>query len=353
MRAPDSQLRIAFLDRDGTLISEPTDTRQIDSIEKVEVLPGVVQGIRRLQEEGYKLVVISNQDGRGTSSFPEEDFQKAHRRFLGLLRKEGIEFYRILVCPHLPEENCRCRKPRTGLVEDFLKEDDVDLDRSIMVGDREADMEFAKNLGVWGVRMETNGAFPRLASVSRITDETDVFVQCTLDGHGRFRIETGLEFFNHMLAQLAKHSLIDLRVEAKGDLAIDAHHTVEDIGLTLGQAFSKALGERRGISRYGFLLPMDDTLADVALDLGGRPYLVFNCEFKRERIGDFPTEMVEHFFRSLAVCLGANIHINLRYGRNEHHKIEAIFKGFGRALRMACECDHRLGGSLPSTKGVL
>ncbi len=353
MAGPESGLKIAFLDRDGTLISEPPETRQIDSIEKLEVLPGVVEGLRSLQEEGYKLVMLSNQDGRGTSSFPEEDFQKPHKRFLELLQKEGIEFYEILICPHLPEENCPCRKPRTGLVEGFLKQEHVDLDRSIMVGDREADMEFARNLGVWGVRMETNGAFPRLGSANRMTDETDVFVQCNLDGNGRFRIETSLRFLDHILEQLSKHALIDLRIRAKGDSDIDDHHIIEDIGLTLGQALSRAVGERRGISRYGFLLPMDDTLAEVALDLGGRPYLVFNCEFKREKIGDFPTEMVEHFFRSLAGCLKANIHINLRYSRNEHHKIEAIFKGFGRALRMACERDHRLKDSLPSTKGVL
>lgn len=353
MKASETPLRIAFLDRDGTLIFEPFDTKQIDLVEKLKILPGVVEGLKRLQEEGYRLVMISNQDGRGTSSFPEEDFQRPQKRFLEALRKEGIEFYRILICPHLPEDNCACRKPRTGLVDEFMRQEEVDLDRSIMVGDREADMEFARNLGAWGVQMLTNGTFPRLASVNRRTEETDVFVQCNLDGKGNFQIETGLKFFNHMLEQLSKHSLIDLRVEAKGDIEAGEHHIVEDIALTLGQALSKALGSRRGISRYGFLLPMDDTLAEVALDLGGRPYLAFSCQFKREKVGDLPTEMIEHFFRSLCDTLRANIHVNVRYSKNEHHKIEAIFKALGRALRMACERDTRLEDSLPSTKGVL
>ncbi|NIQ38622.1 MAG: bifunctional histidinol-phosphatase/imidazoleglycerol-phosphate dehydratase HisB [Proteobacteria bacterium] len=353
MAGLSSELKIAFLDRDGTLIFEPPDTRQIDLVEKVRMLPGVVGGLKRLKEEGYWLVMISNQDGRGTSSFPEADFQRPQKRLLELLRKEGIEFYRILICPHFAEDDCDCRKPRTGLVQDFLRQQKVGLDRSIMIGDREADMEFARNLGVWGVRMQTNGSFPRLANVERKTEETDVFIQCNLDGTGDFQIETGLKFFNHMLEQLSKHSLIDLRIRAKAVSNVDEHHVVEDVGLTLGQSISRALGPRKGISRYGFLLPMDDTLAEVALDLGGRPYLVFSCEFKREKVGDLPTEMVEHFFRSLSESLRANIHVNVRYSRNEHHKIEAIFKAFGRALRIACEPDRRLEDSLPSTKGVI
>jgi imidazoleglycerol-phosphate dehydratase/histidinol-phosphatase len=353
MGSSPSDLKIAFIDRDGTLIFEPPDTRQIDLVEKVRILPGVVEGLKRLKEEGYRFVMISNQDGRGTSSFPEEDFQRAQKEFLDLLEEKGIEFYRILICPHFAEDNCTCRKPQTGLVEDFLKQEKVNLEQSIMIGDRDADMEFARNVGVWAVRMQTNGSFPRLASVDRKTEETDVFVQCNLDGRGVFQIETDIKFFNHMLEQLSKHSLIDLRVKAKGDSDIDEHHLIEDIGLTLGQTLSKALGSREGISRYGFLLPMDDTLAEVAFDLGGRPYLVFNCEFERERVGDLPTEMIEHFFRSFSDSLRANIHINVRYSRNEHHKVEAIFKACGRALRMACERDDRMVGSLPSTKGVL
>ncbi|NIS70458.1 MAG: bifunctional histidinol-phosphatase/imidazoleglycerol-phosphate dehydratase HisB [Proteobacteria bacterium] len=353
MAPSTSGLKVAFLDRDGTLIFEPPDTRQIDLIEKVKMLPGVVEGLRRLQEEGYRFVMISNQDGRGTASFPEADFQKPQKKFLELLKKEGIEFYRILICPHFADDNCDCRKPRTGLVQDFLKREKLDLDRSIMIGDRPADMEFAKNVGVWGVRMPTNGSFPRLATIERKTRETDVFVQCNLDGTGHYQIQTQLKFLNHMLEQFAKHAFIDLKIKAKGDSEIDEHHTVEDVGLTLGQAISRALGSRKGISRYGFLLPMDDTLAEVALDLGGRPYLAFNCEFRREKVGDLSTEMVEHFFRSLSDSLRGNIHINVRYSRNEHHKIEAIFKACGRALRMACERDPRLEDSLPSTKGVI
>jgi len=209
------------------------------------------------------------------------------------------------------------------------------------------------NNGLRGLQMRTAKRSPRLTSVQRTTNETDIFVECNLDGKGKYLIETGLRFFDHMLEQLSKHSLIDLRITAKGDLDVDEHHLVEDIGLALGQALSKALGPRTGISRYGFLLPMDDTLAEVAVDLGGRSYLVFNCDFKRDRVGDLPTEMVEHFFRSMSDALKANIHINVRYSRNEHHRIEAIFKAFGRALRMACEGDSRAKDSLPSTKGLL
>jgi imidazoleglycerol-phosphate dehydratase/histidinol-phosphatase len=349
---PDA-LKFVFLDRDGTLISEPPHTKQIDSLEKLEILPGVVEGLTRLKGEGYRFVMVSNQDGRGTASFPEEDFQGPQRTLLDQLRSAGIEFYRVLICPHLPQDGCACRKPQTGLLQDFLKQETVDLDRSIVVGDRDVDMDFARRLGIWGVQMETNGPFPRIASVSRSTNETDIFVQCNLDGRGNFQIDTGLKFFDHMLEQLSRHGLIDLRVWARAESDTDGHHLVEDVGLALGQALSNALGSRKGISRYGFLLPMDDSLAEVALDLSGRPYLVFNCRFKRENLGDLPTEMVEHFFRSLADSLRANIHVNIRYGRNEHHKIEAVFKACGRALRMACERDCRLADVLPSTKGVL
>lgn len=345
--------KIAFLDRDGTLIFEPPDTKQIDSIEKLEILPNVIDGLKNLLKEGYELVMISNQDGLGTSAFPKKAFEKPQKTFIKQLKKEGIEFYKILVCPHLAKEQCSCRKPKTGLTKDFLKNEKIDYSQSFVLGDRETDMELGKNLGIRCFQMETNTSFPRLAFTKRITKETDILIQCNLDGKGLYQIDTGLNFFNHMLEQLAKHSLIDLVIDAKGDLEIDEHHTVEDTAIVLGSVLSKALVSRKGICRYSTLLPMDDTLAEVAIDLGGRPYLVFNVEFKREMVGDLPTELIEHFFRSLAETLKANIHINVRYSRNEHHKIEAIFKAFAKALRSACEDDLRLKNILPSTKGII
>ena len=346
-------LRVAFVDRDGVLIYEPQDTYQIDSLGKLKILPGVIEGLQRIQKDGYKLVMTSNQDGLGTASYPSDAFEAVQSAFLASLKEQGITFYKIFICPHTPEDNCACRKPKTGLLCDFLKNEPVDRDKSFVVGDRESDMELAKNIGVRAYRMETNGQFPRIASVDRSTKETSVFVQCNLDGQGQFTIATGLKFLDHMLEQFSKHSLIDLVIRANGDLYIDEHHTVEDIGLTTAKALATALGERRGITRYGFLLPMDDTLVEVAIDLGGRPYSVFNADFKREKVGDLPTELVEHFFRSVADELKANIHINVRYSRNEHHKIEAIFKAFAKSMNAAVSIDTRLRGELPTTKGTV
>lgn len=345
--------KIAFLDRDGALIYEPPDTKQIDSLDKLKILPGVISGLKALVGQGYKLVMVSNQDGLGAKSFPKKDFELPQNKFLEILRKEDIVFYKIFICPHFRKDNCACRKPKLGLLKKFLNTESIDYGKSFMVGDRESDGEFAKNIGVKFYSMATNSSFPRIASVERGTKETQIFAQANLDGQGSFSIDTGINFFNHMLEQLSKHSLIDLTIKAKGDLQVDDHHTIEDVGLSLGEALLKALGDRKGIKRYGFLLPMDDTLVEAAIDLGGRPYLVFNSEFKREKVGDLPTEMVEHFFRSVAESLKANIHINVKYGRNEHHKIEAIFKAFAKALRMAVDKDFRQQGVLPSTKGIL
>lgn len=348
-----NSIKVAFIDRDGVLIYEPLDTKQIDSLDKLRILPGVIVGLKGLINQGYKLVMVSNQDGLGTKSFPAKDFEVVQNKLLELLKKEGVVFYAIFICPHFEKDNCNCRKPKVGLLGDFLKESPVDPKKSFMIGDRKSDEEFAKNLGIKFVKVLPNSVFPRLAAIERITKETQIFVQCNLDGQGNFSVDTGINFFNHMLEQLSKHSLIDLDLKANGDLQIDDHHTIEDVGLALGEALYRALGERKGIKRYGFLLPMDDTLAEVAIDLGGRPYLVFNCKFVREKVGDLPTEMVEHFFRSLAETLKANIHINIKYSRNEHHKIEATFKAFAKALRMAVEADPRQKDILPSTKGSL
>lgn len=345
--------KIAFLDRDGTLIYEPPDTKQVDSLDILRILPGVISTLKALIAQGYTLVMVSNQDGLGTVSFPRASFEAVQKKLLELFSEEGIVFEAIFICPHFESDKCKCKKPKTGLLTNFLKESSVDPRLSFMVGDRASDEEFAKNIGVRFFRTQTNGAFPRIGVVERKTKETRIVLCCNLDGQGEFRVDTGISFFNHMLEQLSMHSLIDLDIDAKGDLRVDEHHTVEDVGLVLGDVLSKALCERRGIRRYGFLLPMDETLVEVAIDLGGRPYLVFNCAFGREKVGDLPTEMVEHFFRSLSETLKATIHINVKYGRNEHHKIEAIFKAFAKSLRQAVEADQRQINQLPSTKGIL
>ena len=346
------ELKVAFLDRDGTLVFEPQDTFQVGP-GSAKILPGVVEGLKTLRSEGYQLVMVTNQDGLGTKSYPRKDFDAVQKKLFDQLKSEDVEFANVFVCPHFEKAKCACRKPKDGLVKDFLKKNKIDKSASFMIGDRQTDAQFAKNIGVRFIEMKTNGSFPRISAVRRTTKETDILVQCNLDGKGEARVETGLGFFNHMLEQLAKNSLIDLTIIAKGDLKIDEHHTIEDTALALGAALSSALGDRSGIERYGFLLPMDDTLVEAAVDLGGRPYSVFNCEFKREMVGDLPTEMVSHFFRSLSEALKANIHINVRYSENEHHKIEAIFKSFARALRMAVERNPRSAGVLPTTKGVI
>lgn len=346
-------LKISFLDRDGTLIYEPEDTKRIDALRVLKILPGVIEGLKNLKQAGYELVMVSNQDGIGSRVFPREKFEKPQAKLLDLLKKEGVTFAEIFICPHAEEANCDCRKPKTGLLTGWLKDVNIDRSASFMLGDRETDLQFAGNLGIFGMRMPTNAQFPRMASVCRKTAETDVFVLANLDGQGRFKISTGLKFFDHMLEQFSKHSLVDLIIQARGDLQVDEHHTVEDTALVLGKVLSDALGKRKGVRRYGFLLPMDDALVEVALDLGGRPYFLSNMKFRREKVGDLPTELVEHFFHSLADMLRANLHIRVRYGKNEHHQIEAIFKAVAKAFRAACEEDLRLKNILPSTKGVL
>lgn len=343
--------KIAFLDRDGTLIFEPPDTKQIDSVNLLQILPGVVDGLKNLIAQGFSLAMVSNQNGIGTKSFPKKNFEAPQEKLLEILKKEGIKFDKIFICPHIPEKQCECRKPKIGLVKKMIKT--VDMKNSLMIGDRDTDLTFAKNLGLPFFRMSTNSRFPRIGIMQRTTKETEIKTAVNLDGIGTFQVDTGLGFFNHMLEQFSKHSLIDLTIKAKGDLQIDEHHTVEDTALVLGEALSLALGNKMGIRRYGFLLPMDDTLTEVAIDLCGRPYLVFNAKFKREQVGDLPTELVKHFFRSLADSLKANIHINVRYSENEHHMIESIFKAFAKCIKMAAEQDPRMKNILPSTKGAL
>lgn len=343
-------MRVAFLDRDGTLIWEPPDDKQVDSLDKLRILPGVVRGLQTLQARGYNLVMVTNQDGLGTESFQWDDFQIPQDELLRRLAQEGIQFLEVFVCPHREEDGCQCRKPATGQVDDFVKENPLDGD-SFVLGDRETDRLFAERLGIKGLQMQTNSAFPRFGFVTRTTRETQIEAFLNLDGAGDVKVRTGIGFFEHMLEALAHHSRMDLDLRAVGDLQVDKHHTIEDCALVLGEAIEQALGNKRGIERFGSWVPMDEALAHAVIDLSGRPYLVFEGSFSRDRVGEMPTEMVEHFFYSLAQGMGCTWHLELVRGKNDHHKIEALFKGAGRALGEAIR--RHSGTTIPSTKGTL
>ena len=354
--------RILFIDRDGTLIQEPAD-EQIDSFSKLCFTEGVFRNLTFIrQHTDYRFVMVSNQDGLGTDSFPEDTFWPVHNFILQTFRSEGVEFDEQLIDRHFPEDNAPTRKPGTGMVEKYMADSDYDLENSYVIGDRETDAEFARNIGCRSLILGRNGmtwdkiaeilfAGERTAEVRRTTRETDICVKICLDGSGQCNIHTGLGFFDHMLEQIGKHGMIDLTIECNGDLAVDEHHTIEDTALALGECLLKALGDKRGIERYGYSLPMDDCLAQVCLDFGGRPWLVWNAEFHREHVGDMPTEMFLHFFKSLSDAARMNLNIRAE-GQNEHHKIEGIFKALARALKMAVRRDiyHY---ELPSTKGTL
>lgn len=361
--------KVLFIDRDGTLIMEPPEDFQVDSLEKLEFYPGVFQNLSRIAGElDYQLVMVTNQDGLGTDSFPEKDFWPVQDKLVKAFRNEGIEFSEILIDRSLPEENLPTRKPGTAMLSHYLKEN-YDLANSYVIGDRVTDIQLANNIGckaIW-ISRETSGdaalcttdwkeiyqflkVQPRKTSLVRNTSETKISLELNLDGSGRSVISTGLGFFDHMLEQIARHGSMDLSIQVQGDLKVDEHHTIEDVGIALGTAFLQALGSKKGIERYGFLLPMDDCLAQAAVDMGGRPWLVWDTEFKREKIGDMPTEMFMHFFKSFSDNAKCNLNIQAE-GSNEHHKIEAIFKAFARALKMAAG---KTGTSiLPSTKGIL
>jgi imidazoleglycerol-phosphate dehydratase / histidinol-phosphatase len=351
--------RILFIDRDGTLIEEPPD-QQIDSLQKLRLVAGVVPALLQLRDAGYAMVLVSNQDGLGTVSFPEPTFREPHEFLQSLLASQGIVFEAEFICPHFASDNCHCRKPKTGLLDDYMKRNVIDRDHSFVIGDRDTDLQLARNMGIGGIRIGANGttwpaiarqlaATPRHATVARKTKETDIAVSVNLDRESPIHVSTGLGFFDHMLEQIAKHGGFALELSCNGDLHIDEHHTVEDCALALGQALKTALGDKRGIQRYGFLLPMDEALAQVAIDLSGRPYFVFEGRFGRDSVGQLPTELVPHFFRSLAETLGAAINIKVS-GDNTHHMIEACFKSVGRALRQAFRVTD---AELPSTKGAL
>ena len=331
--------RVLFIDRDGTLIQEPPVDYQVDSLEKLEFYPKVIRNLYFIRKHlDFELVMVSNQDGLGTPSFPEETFWPAHNKMLKTLEGEGISFDAIYIDPSFPEDNSPNRKPRTGMLGKYFSEE-YDLANSYVISpdwDRIAEYLFAGE---------------RCAEVQRTTKETDIYVSLDLDGSGRTQINTGLGFFNHMLEQIGKHAGIDLTIRVKGDLEVDEHHTIEDTALALGEALARALGDKRGIERYGYALPMDDCLCSVALDFGGRPWLVWDATFRREKIGDMPTEMFLHFFKSLSDAARMNLNIRAE-GENEHHKIEGIFKAFARSVRMAIRRDiyHY---NLPSTKGII
>ena len=361
--------KVLFIDRDGTLVIEPPVDYQLDSLEKLEFYPGVFNGLARIARElDYELVMVTNQDGLGTESFPEETFWPAQNKIIRAFENEGVRFNEILIDRSFPADNAPTRKPRTGLLHKYIH-GDYDLANSFVIGDRETDMELAKNLGSHGIFIGDTCALetalksksweeiyqflkskPRKASRKRKTNETDIEIEVNLDGNGQINISTGLGFFDHMLEQIAKHGGIDLNIRVRGDLEIDEHHTIEDVAICLGETFLDALGSKKGIERYGFLLPMDDCLAQIAIDFGGRPWLVWDAEFKREKIGEMPTEMFVHFFKSFSD--GARCNLNVRAeGDNEHHKIESIFKAFARAIKMAILRTDDY--SIPSTKGSL
>ena len=377
--------KVLFIDRDGTLIKEAPPTYQVDSFEKLEFYPDMFTWMGKIAKEfDFELVMVTNQDGLGTASFPEETFLPVHTLIMKSLANEGIHFNSIKIDRSFAKDNAPTRKPGTGMLIEYINSPEYDLANSFVIGDRITDVELAKNLGCKAIWLNNDSSLgaaevnndlqqlqatialetpewkkiyeflklgQRIIAHERNTNETKISIELNLDGSGKSAINTGLSFFNHMLEQLSRHSGIDIEIKVKGDLHIDEHHTIEDTAIALGEAFAMALGNKKGIERYGFLLPMDDSLAQVAIDFGGRNWLVWDAEFKREKIGDMPTEMFEHFFKSFSDAAKCNLNIKVE-GTNEHHKIESIFKAFAKSIKMAVKRDVE-NMQLPSTKGVL
>ena len=352
--------KILFIDRDGTLIAEPFD-QQIDRLDKFVLEPDCIPALLRLRDAGWTFVMVTNQDGLGTPSFREEEFRPLQKLLLDILSSQGIAFEAVRVCPHTAADKCDCRKPKTGLLTDYVKDVSWARESSAVIGDRETDLTLAQNLGIRGLRYDRKALgwteiarlfvdAPRRATIVRNTKETKITVSVDLDQAAPAQLATGIGFFDHMLEQIAKNAGIGLVIKCEGDLAIDEHHTIEDVGIALGLALKQALGDKRGVGRYGFVLPMDEAQAQVALDLSGRAHFTFEGKFPREVVGELPTELVPHFFRSVSDALAATLQMSVK-GENTHHMVETLFKGFGRVLRTAAT--RSLDGDIPSTKGVL
>ncbi len=381
--------RLLFIDRDGTLIVEPQPDQQVDSLAKLDYIPGALSAMRQIAlDTDYKLVMVTNQDGLGTDAFPEETFWPAHNKMMAAFEGERVQFDAVHIDRHFPHQNSTTRKPGTGMLTEYFDSTRYDLANSYVIGDRLTDVQLAVNLGAKAILFLPPGGLAsvqmaditqqtdamqqaialtttdwheiytflrlpaRTTTVERNTKETQIRVDLNLDGTGKADIKTGLGFFDHMLDQVAKHSGSDLTIRVQGDLHIDEHHTIEDTALALGEAYRRALGDKKGISRYGYLLPMDDALAQVAIDFSGRPWLVWEADFRREKVGDMPTELFHHFFKSFSDTAQCNLNVKVE-GDNEHHKIEAIFKAFAKAIKMAVRRDIHELDNLPSTKGVL
>lgn len=362
--------KVLFIDRDGTMIAEPPVDLQVDSLEKLEFLPYAISSLKKLQDFGYELVMVTNQDGRGTNSFPEDDFQKPHQKMLTTLKNEGITFAEIFIDDSFAEDNSPNRKPNTGMLTSYLISNLIDLPNSYTIGDRVTDIQLAKNLGCKAIYYSGNAhdeaslsstnwkeitqfltsKTARKVELERNTKETKIKLSLNLDGNGEHNIDTGLKFYDHMLDQLAKHSGVDLTLKVDGDLEIDEHHTIEDSAIALGKAFKQALGDKRGIERYGFLLPMDEALVQCAIDFSDRAYFIYEGKFTREYVGDFPTEMFEHWMKSFSEHAGMNLNLKIIDGDNTHHMIEASFKALAKSIKQAIKVT---GTELPTTKGVI